>query len=50
MHIDSALSGVPIDDRCKCKAWTQAIQTEGIKSLVKAKAEPSSLPSEAEAK
>lgn len=29
MHIDSALAGVPIDQRCKCKPSTQE---EGNKS------------------
>jgi hypothetical protein len=23
-HIDSALAGVPLDERCHCKKWTNA--------------------------
>ena len=30
-HIDSALSGVPVDQRCHCKAATQAEHDAGKK-------------------
>ena len=39
-HIDSALEGVPIEQRCKCKEWSQAEREERRKTNTHAWALP----------